>query len=99
MTAAPDRMIARISGSRIRRLQTAPRRNQCRRRYAIENDGDAGALSVARRPGLAPELLGAATDMDVELPDFLAQGVAVQAEDVGRADLIAVGRLQRESQQ
>jgi hypothetical protein len=44
-------------------------------------------------------LLRAPARLQVELPELLAQSVAVQAEQLGRPDLVAPGRLQRERQQ
>src|ERR1700744_5199535 len=37
----------------------------------------------------------AAIDLNIEVPDLLAQRVAVQAQQVGGADLVAAGRGQR----
>ena len=39
-------------------------------------------------------LLAAAKDLNIEIADFLAQGVAVDAEQVSGADLVAAGRRQ-----
>src|SRR5689334_14387390 len=44
-------------------------------------------------------LAPAAIDLDIEVPDLLAQRVAVQAQQVGRADLVAAGRGERGRQQ
>src|SRR4051794_12346663 len=38
-------------------------------------------------------------DLDVEVADFLAQGVAVEAEQIRRPDLVAAGGGQRGGQQ
>src|SRR5882757_8285879 len=44
-------------------------------------------------------LTAAAIDLNVEVANFLPQRVAVQAEQIGGADLIAAGRRQRGGQQ
>src|SRR5882757_10453512 len=41
----------------------------------------------------------AAIDLNVEVADLFAQRIAVEAEQVGGADLIAAGRRQRRGQQ
>src|SRR6185503_19310979 len=44
-------------------------------------------------------LIAAAVDLNIEVADFLAQGVAVDAEQVGRANLVAAGGGERGGQQ
>src|SRR5690348_3608730 len=44
-------------------------------------------------------LIAAAVDLDIEVADFLAQGVAIDAEQVGRAYLVAAGSGERGGQQ
>src|ERR1700729_4168444 len=46
-----------------------------------------------------PRLTPAPVDLNVEVADLLAQGVAVEAEQVGGADLVATGRGQRRGQE
>src|SRR6185369_9558646 len=59
--------------------------------------------SVPRRPRLNCDAVGAlaaaAKHLDVEIADLLAQRVAVDAEQIGGADLVAACRRQRRSQQ
>src|SRR6478672_4535591 len=44
-------------------------------------------------------LIAAAVDLNIEVADFLAQGVAVDAEQIGRANLVAAGGSKRGGQQ
>src|SRR5712672_358424 len=48
---------------------------------------------------LRANLTPAAIDLDVEIANLLPQRVAVETEQVGRADLVAAGRRQRRGQQ
>src|ERR1043165_6606690 len=49
--------------------------------------------------GARNPLAAAPVDLNVEIPDLLAQRVAVEAEQDGRTDLVAAGGRQRRSQQ
>src|SRR5579871_4367122 len=52
-----------------------------------------------RRSGRqARRLAAAAVNLDIQVADFLPQRIAVQTEQVGRADLVAAGRRQRRGQ-
>src|SRR3954447_26314587 len=54
------------------------------------------ALCIEGSDSLLP---AASVHLNVEIPDLLAQRVAVEAEQVGRADLVAAGGGQRRGQQ
>src|SRR5882724_8526449 len=54
-----------------------------------------GASESRTRNDGRNSLAAAAVDLDIEVPDLLAQGVAVQTEQVGGADLIAAGGRER----
>src|SRR5205814_4110554 len=66
-----------------------------------------GAYPPCALPGAADScfrtprgrLSAGADDLDVEVADLLAKGVAVDPEQVGSADLVAAGRGQRRRQQ
>src|SRR5450432_1514601 len=59
------------------------------------------AISIPLRSGLgAPAaLITAPVDLDVQVANLLPQRVAVEAEQVSGADLVAPGRRQRRRQQ
>src|ERR1700730_10735456 len=49
--------------------------------------------------GIVKALVAAPIDLNVEIADFLPQRVAVEAEQIGGADLVAARRRQRRRQQ
>src|ERR1700694_2747221 len=61
--------------------------------------GTCSILAAFTRIFAATSLAAAAVDLNVQIADFLPQRVAVEAEQVGRADLIAARRRQRRSEQ
>src|SRR6266851_8829054 len=52
-------------------------------------------LPTLRESGGEVALPAAAEHLDVEVADLLAQGVAVETEQIGGADLVAAGRRER----
>src|ERR1700731_4391246 len=56
---------------------------------------------VARRaaPGAHGLSTAAAVDLNVQIADLFAEGIAVKPQEVGRPDLIAAGRCQRRGEQ
>src|SRR5262249_56792971 len=77
-----------------RRMEKSPRR--------LTEPVGAGASPLAwgsetARP--APASAAAPKHLDVEVADLLAQGVAIDPEQVGGADLVAAGRRQGDRQQ
>src|SRR2546430_12758172 len=52
-----------------------------------------------RGRGSRKRLAAAPIDLDIEIPDLLAERVAVQPEQIGRPDLVAAGGRQRGGEQ
>src|SRR6516164_6665932 len=50
-------------------------------------------------PGPSPALAATAIDLDIEVPDLLSQGIAIEAQEVRGTDLIAAGGRQRSRQE
>src|SRR5262245_51201675 len=55
------------------------------------------APSTGREPGVV--LAPAPIDLDVEVPDLLAQGISIEPEQVGGTNLVAAGGRQRSREQ
>src|SRR4051812_10980060 len=53
----------------------------------------------AEPPSGTGRLAPAPIHLDIEIPDLLPQRVAVEAEQIGRADLVAAGRRERGREQ
>src|SRR6266849_517017 len=95
---------ARSYGSRLQGIST---RDRCgnQRRDPIASSGKAkGGRQTAQKNGVAPKASGAITlrlcplpspagtdDLYFQIPDFLAQRVAIDAQQIGGADLVAAG--------
>src|SRR6201986_2071432 len=76
------------------RIATIPRRIRKSKCVVQPRRFDQG-----RRLGVPGGLAAAAIDLNIEVPDLLAQRVAVQAEEIGGTDLVAAGRGERSGQQ
>src|SRR6516164_7425386 len=63
----------------------------------VKTEGKSGRLSTDLIP--SPPLAAAAINLDIEVPDLLSQGIAIEAQEVRGTDLIAAGGRKRSRQE
>src|SRR5262245_15926833 len=73
--------------------------NECCRNATFPRRASIFKSSCAEAPFVRRCSAARAEDLDIQIADLLAQRIAIDAQKIGRPDLIAAGRSQRRCQQ